>query len=259
MSDSRSSRSGDPVPRSSLLTRRALLAGALQSLAMLAACAAPLPAPVVPAAQTPGSRAATGGEMATPLPTPAAIAPPPTATVSAAAAQSTAAACQATKVVVPTPIPYPGYAQEEPSTGLHVTGPAARIDLAAYRFEVSGLVDRPLSLTYDALRCLPKVKAHVSWTCPGFFTDDAVLAGPTVASLLALAGAQPEAKSITFTSTDGYAIDFTLEQIQGEENFLAHEWRDEPLPPSHGFPLRVVAPGATGGRWVKWLGQMTLH
>jgi DMSO/TMAO reductase YedYZ molybdopterin-dependent catalytic subunit len=250
MPDASRPTSDDAGAHPSRLTRRAMLAGALQSLVVLAACAAPLPVPVV-TAPTPGAETA--------QPTPTSIVPPPTAAVGAAAATSTAAACQAAKIVVPTPIPYPGYAQQEPSTGLHVTGPATRIDLAAYRFEVAGLVDRPLSMTYDELRCLPMTRARVSWTCPGFFTDEADLGGPTIASLLKLAGAQPDASNITFTSTDGFSIDFTLAQVQSEENFLAHEWHGEALPPSHGFPLRVVVPGATGGRWVKWLGEMTVH
>ena len=32
----------------------------------------------------------------------------------------------------------------------------------------------------------------------------------------------------------------------------------EPLPESHGAPLRVVVPGAIGARSVKWLGRVTL-
>jgi DMSO/TMAO reductase YedYZ molybdopterin-dependent catalytic subunit len=163
-------------------------------------------------------------------------------------------------VVPPTPIPYPGYAQQEPDTGLHVTSNALHVDLAGYRLRVFGLVDQPLSLSYDDLRCLPKVQAEVRLECPGYFVDWATLAGPTIASVIALAGPRPGVATVTLTSVNGYSTHFSLAEAQAEENFLAYEWgsRGEPLPASHGFPLRAALPSKPGSAWVKWLEEIQL-
>jgi DMSO/TMAO reductase YedYZ molybdopterin-dependent catalytic subunit len=226
-----------------LLSRRAVLVTTLQALASLVACTAPLPQPLITSAPSPannqGSRITPGLPAVTP-------------------SGATSCAGSLPAVVPPTPIPYPGYAQQEPETGLHVTGGAQHVDLASYRLQVSGLVRRPISLSYDDLRCLPKVAARVRLECPGYFVDWQTLAGPTLASVIALADPQPDVARVTLTSVTGYFADFSLEEVQGEENFLAYEWRGELLPASHGFPLRAALPGKMGSDWVKWLGEIRL-
>jgi DMSO/TMAO reductase YedYZ molybdopterin-dependent catalytic subunit len=166
--------------------------------------------------------------------------------------------CAAPAVVAPTPVPYPGYTQVEPSTGLHVTGPATVVDLDTYRLEVTGLVDHPLNLSYDDVRCLPKVEAHVRLECPGFFADEVNLAGVTFASVIALAGPQPLARNVRVASVEDYSMVFALDEVQAAGNFLAYQWEDQLLPASHGFPLRGVMPTRSGSNWVKWVRQLEL-
>jgi DMSO/TMAO reductase YedYZ molybdopterin-dependent catalytic subunit len=147
-------------------------------------------------------------------------------------------------------------------TGLHMTGTPQKIDLKGYRFLVTGLVEKPLSLQYDELRCLPKVTAAPPLKCTGIFedwVDTATWSGVTIADVLNLAHPLPEAKSISMISADGYKVTIDLETALKPENYLAYELEGQPLPVLHGFPLRSVFPAKEGSHWVKWLVEINVN
>jgi DMSO/TMAO reductase YedYZ molybdopterin-dependent catalytic subunit len=163
-------------------------------------------------------------------------------------------ACALEPIVVPTlPAEIPGYTELDPATGLHMTGTAIEIDLASYRLKISGKVDEPLSLTYDDLRCMPRIETFCTLICPGFFEDQATWAGASLEAVLAQAGIQDGADRLRLVSADGYATLVFLNELSDGEDFLAYEWEGQPLPIIHGFPVRAVFPALNGSRWVKWL------
>jgi DMSO/TMAO reductase YedYZ molybdopterin-dependent catalytic subunit len=84
--------------------------------------------------------------------------------------------------------------------------------------------------------------------------------GVRVADVLKKAGYNPSAKEIALNGADvpiGTMPDFVraipLEKAMHPDTLLAFEMNGQPLTPSHGFPLRIVAPGWAGDSWVKWL------
>ncbi len=167
--------------------------------------------------------------------------------------------CVLTPVVVPTPAATPGYAQLDPATGLHFTGIVPEIDFASWRLEVTGKVGNPLSLSYDDLRCMPKIKRPCTLICPGFFEDEATWAGVPLAYVLELAQIDPGFNEIRLVSADGYATMISGDVARGTSNFLAYEWEGEPLPIIHGFPLRAVLPAYNGNLWAKWLIKIEVY
>jgi hypothetical protein len=182
---------------------------------------------------------------------PATITPTPT---QALVIETSPTACGLPTVVAPTlPAEIPGYTQLDKSAGLHITGKYVIIDLAHYRLEVTGMVDHPLTLKFEDLGCLPRVETSAPIICPGFFEDTANWAGASLASVLELAKVQPRAINIRLFSADGYSVSLDINKARNEMNFLAYEWNGEPLPILHGFPVRAVFPGMTGGYWLKWL------
>ena len=157
------------------------------------------------------------------------------------------------------PVPAPEYLDLDPATGLHVTGTAQEIDLESYRLVVTGTVEHPLNLTYDDLRCMPKVEATSKLVCPGFFEDEGTWAGVPITHVLELAGASPDAIGFRLVGADGYDALATMDMAASQEAFLAYEWAGEPLPIVHGFPVRAVFPGSSGNVWVKWLVEIVVY
>jgi sulfane dehydrogenase subunit SoxC len=157
------------------------------------------------------------------------------------------------------PADRPGYAQLDPSTGLHVTGGAEEADPASYRLEVTGEVGSPLSLAYDDLRCMPRTEARPLLVCPGFFEDEANWAGVPLAHILDLAEVEDTATQVRLIGADGYEASVSLEQARADDAFLAYEWEGEPLSILHGFPVRAVFPGLQGNKWVKWVVKIEVY
>jgi DMSO/TMAO reductase YedYZ molybdopterin-dependent catalytic subunit len=190
---------------------------------------------------------------APPSPTPRAPATISTATATVAASPSPTA-CVLSPAVAPTrPAQTPKYAELDLTTGLHMTGTPQEIDLASYRLKVTGKVDRSLSLTYDELRCMPRIQTSDVLICPGYFEDVANWAGASLTHVLELAGVQADAQSLTLLGADNYSAFVTLQQARAGNNYLAYEWEGKPIPVLHGFPVRAVFPSLQGNKWVKWL------
>jgi DMSO/TMAO reductase YedYZ molybdopterin-dependent catalytic subunit len=153
----------------------------------------------------------------------------------------------------PWPSVIPGYTELDPETGLHMTGTPTRIDLATYRLKVTGAVDRPLSLSFDDLRRLPRLVSRPTIVCEGYFEDTATWAGASLAALLDRAGVRASARYIELICADDYAQTISLAQARSPDAYLAYELEGRPIPVLHGFPLRAVLPSLTGYNWAKWI------
>jgi DMSO/TMAO reductase YedYZ molybdopterin-dependent catalytic subunit len=157
-------------------------------------------------------------------------------------------------IVAPTrPAKIPQTNQLDETTGMHMTGIVQQLDLSTYRLKVSGMVDHPLSLTLDELRCMPKVTATPLLACGDLFKDSAEWGGVPIVEILNRAGVQAGAKTITLLGADEYSADIALAEALKPQNYLAYEWEGQPVPILHGFPLRAIFPDIGGWAWVKWL------
>jgi DMSO/TMAO reductase YedYZ molybdopterin-dependent catalytic subunit len=139
------------------------------------------------------------------------------------------------------------------------------VDLASWRLGVRGMVDRPLSLSFDDLQGLPLVERYVTLACVsnevgGRLVGNALWRGVRLADLLERAGVQAGATQLVGRSVDGFTVGFPIEAaVDGRDALIAIGMNGEPLPLRHGFPARLVVPGLYGYvSATKWLREIEL-
>lgn len=158
------------------------------------------------------------------------------------------------------------------------------LEADGFELVVDGSVGDQLRLDLSDLRSRPVVSARVTLECAGNgrarllprpvsqpwlveAVGTAEWTGTPLAPLLREAGVRVEAVEAVFSAAD-HGIERGVEQDYQRSLPLAEALRDDvllvygmnggPLPPQHGFPLRLIVPGWYGMAHVKWLTRITL-
>ena len=125
------------------------------------------------------------------------------------------------------------------------------IDNSAWRLAIDGAVEKPLSISYEALLALPSVTREVVLDCTGGWYTRQLWQGVPLHDLFAQAELIDTTVSITVESVTGYTRRFPL--AESHSMLLAHHVAGQPLTHGHGAPLRLVIPHKRGLEWVKWI------
>jgi DMSO/TMAO reductase YedYZ molybdopterin-dependent catalytic subunit len=156
------------------------------------------------------------------------------------------------------------------------------IDPAAFRLKVTGLVDRPLSLTLDGLRGMRRTELLAGFECSGNrrplqgLSSNARWTGVPLRTVLDQAGVKADAREFVFFGADHgkeevefrtqkYEVDqqygrsLSREKALSPEPLLAYALNGEPLTRHQGSPLRLLVPGWYGVANVKWLSHIHLQ
>jgi DMSO/TMAO reductase YedYZ molybdopterin-dependent catalytic subunit len=168
-----------------------------------------------------------------------------------------------------------------------------------WRLTIDGLVDRTMTLSLADLKRRDRRAVDFTLECSGntaevlpFFIGGigtARWAGAPLAPLLRRAGIQKEATEVVFwgadkgsvtirdnsgvtsggstgdlvggalTITEQFARSMSVEEALSEHNLLCYQMNGDPLPPEHGAPVRLIAPGWYGVANVKWLTRIELR
>ncbi|MFB7310646.1 sulfite oxidase [Streptomyces sp. NPDC056192] len=164
-----------------------------------------------------------------------------------------------------------------------------RIDAAGWRLTVwgSGLTGSAVDFTYDQLRALPSVTRTAFVECAGnarsFYSTQqnqqvsgtawtlgaigtARWRGVRLADVLRRAGIGRNAVDVLPRGLDNEVVSdgTNLGRVRRplpvakalDDVILAYEMNGEPLPPDHGYPVRLIVPSWVGIANIKWVGDI---
>jgi len=142
-----------------------------------------------------------------------------------------------------------------------------QINPDTWKLRITGMVERPLTLSYADLLARPLVERWITLACVsnevgGELIGNATFRGVLLADLLREAGISPAADQLVASSSDGMTIGSpTAVVMDGRDAMLAVAMNGEVLTTEHGFPVRMVVPGLYGYvsacKWVTGLRATT--
>jgi DMSO/TMAO reductase YedYZ molybdopterin-dependent catalytic subunit len=129
---------------------------------------------------------------------------------------------------------------------------------AGWALSVKGLVARPLTLSLDDLRRLPRARTRVRHHCVEGWSAVASWEGVAVSDIARLVGVDPRARYVEFRSFDsGYWSSWDLESALHPQTLVAYAMNGEPLRVEHGAPVRLYSAVKLGYKMVKYLTEVS--
>ena len=129
-----------------------------------------------------------------------------------------------------------------------------RAGFADWRLPVSGLVERPLSLSLDDIKRLPsrtQITAHVceqGWSAIAQWTG-----APLLQVLKAAGGVTSGARYVVLDTVDGWYEGIDMFEVVHPQTILAYRMNGDDLPIGNGAPLRLRLERQCGYKNLKFL------
>jgi DMSO/TMAO reductase YedYZ molybdopterin-dependent catalytic subunit len=140
-----------------------------------------------------------------------------------------------------------------------------KVPAASWRLRIHGMVDRPVTLSYEDLIRRPMINKDITLACVseavgGNFIGNARWQGTLLAPILRKAGIKAGADQIVMRDAGGMTIGVATDPVlDGRDALLAVGMNGQVLPQAHGYPVRVVVPGLYGYvSATKWVVDMEL-
>ena len=133
-------------------------------------------------------------------------------------------------------------------------GTVPKFDPAMWNFEISGLVEKPVRLTWADFTGLPMRQVTADMHCVTRWSRfDNRWEGVPFTEVAKLAGIKPQAQYVMVHAEQGYTSNVPLADLLRPQTLFALKHDGAALSPEHGFPLRLVVPHLYAWKSVKWV------
>jgi DMSO/TMAO reductase YedYZ molybdopterin-dependent catalytic subunit len=133
-------------------------------------------------------------------------------------------------------------------------------DPKTWRLKIEGLVDKPISFTFDEIKALPQKIETKNFICvEGWGLDHQKWGGVHLKEIFSRVKISPNAKFITFHAIGGqYKDSLSIKEALEPDTMLAYKLNGKDLSADHGFPLRLIIPRMYAYKGVKWVERIVL-
>jgi hypothetical protein len=132
-------------------------------------------------------------------------------------------------------------------------GQVPQLDTSSWTLTIDGNVKNPTVYPYDQFIARPTKSQISTIQCVEGYSGTAEWKGVELKDLLDIAEVKDGTIDIIFYAADGYSSSLTLEEAIKSDVMLAFRMNGEALPAVQGYPVRLVAPGHWGYKWVMWV------
>jgi DMSO/TMAO reductase YedYZ molybdopterin-dependent catalytic subunit len=128
-----------------------------------------------------------------------------------------------------------------------------------WNFVVDGLVENPITWSWNELCKLPKTIVTTDFHCvTGWSRLDLQWAGISIKTIVDIVKPLSNAHYITSYGPEDYTSSLPFEDYMYDSDVLiAYELENKPLDPDHGGPLRLLVPKIYAYKSTKWLTKLT--
>jgi DMSO/TMAO reductase YedYZ molybdopterin-dependent catalytic subunit len=137
---------------------------------------------------------------------------------------------------------------------ISIFGKPNEIDLENYKVKITGLVARPIEVTYEDI--IKKLSYNVQFDIhcvDGWSYLGAVFTGIYPKELFKNVHILEDGKFVMIKSIDGYSTDLQLDFLMSENVVLVYKKDGKDLDIANGYPLRLVVDGKYAYKDAKWV------